>query len=215
MTKRLEIAFAITAILSLIMRLQLVNYWALLSLLSFSGLAVLYFPVWGFSIFNLKHKSTPITENKKNLKPIVSISGIAISILCTGIAFRLLYLPGSIVIHSAGLVSTSIVLLILTLNSDFRNLYRNIIIRASLLIGLALILLIVPEVVRIKIQFKNHPEFIELYEESIRNPDDEELKEKVEIERHRLTMSEEEFKNYIEYNKELKGNNKTLHNNGL
>jgi len=176
----------------------------------------MYFPLWGYSIFNLKYKSTPLeplSDGKKGFKSIVVAGGISLSILCTGIAFRLLHLPGSIVNLSVGLASTSIVLLILILNTNFRDLYRNIIKRGLLLVGLAIILLVVPEIVRIKIQFSDHPEFIELYEQSISNPDDEELKEKVDLERHRITMSEEDFKNYQQFKQELKDNSGTLNNN--
>ncbi|MBS2213662.1 hypothetical protein KEM09_19795 [Carboxylicivirga mesophila] len=212
MIKKLEILFAITAIASLIMRLMLINYWALLSILSFFGLAFLYFPIWGFSIFNLKYKNTPIVDDKKNLKAIMVIGGIAFSILCTGIAFKLIHIPSSTINLSIGLVSTSIVILIITLNPKLRGLYRNIIMRGALLIGLALTLLIVPEIVRTKIQYKDHPEFIDLYEQSLSNPEDEELKEIVDLERHRITMNEEEFKAYQKFRQELKENNKTLDN---
>jgi len=62
--------------------------------------------------------------------------------------------------------------------------------------------------VTIKIQFRNYPEFIELYEQAEKNPEDKVLKEKVDLEYHRLTMPKEEFEYYKTIEKK-----KTLPNN--
>ena len=72
---------------------------------------------------------------------------------------------------------------------------------------------LLPSLTLDRIQYRNYPEYIKAYEEYLENPENEELRNKMELEFNRATMSEEDFKEYLKFEEEINKKN-TLHNNG-
>ena len=50
----------------------------------------------------------------------------------------------------------------------------------------------------VKFQYRNHPDYIEAYTNYVADPRNEELYRKVELERNRIRLTDEEFKRYEE-----------------
>ncbi len=65
-------------------------------------------------------------------------------------------------------------------------------------------LTLIPDLTFAKFQFRNHPDYIRAYEKHLKNPEDQELKTKMELEYNKATMEEEEFKMYLKYYQESK-----------
>jgi len=155
--------------------------------ISLTTLALLYYPI-GFFYFN----SIPIGKifKKKAYKGLTVLRGIGsfgggliFSILCIGILFKLLQLPGAKFMLSTGsalgLLFLIIILIKYLMNKESAFL-KSMAIRATLIVGLAFILFVTPGLTLVKLFYRNNTEYIKAYEQAARNPDDKALQLKAE-----------------------------------
>ncbi|WP_320018999.1 hypothetical protein [Labilibaculum manganireducens] len=200
--RKLEKIVGLLAIVSVILKFLLIPYSGISLSLSILTLAVLYYPL-GFAFFNriqlrqiLKKESY---NGKSTLKIIGAVGvGLALSILCIGILFKLQHYPFSLTILKAGMFLASIasLIVIVQLLKTKNSFYKKILNRVSIIGGISLLLLFVSDLNIVKIQYRNHPEYIKAYEAYLKNPDNEEIQKKLGIESHKATMSEQEFDEY-------------------
>lgn len=193
-----EKILAIAFVLGIILKFSLVGIGDEIALFSMLILACIYYPL-GFLFFNqirlrnvFKKKAY---ENITTGNIVVGVLvGIALSIICIGILFKLLILPGAGEMLMIGVVSTVflsvVVATIKSLNTKF------ILIR---MLSLALLgggLFFTSELSMVKLQYRNHPAYIDAYVKYKEDPRNEILRNKLDFEDHRVWMSEEEFKEY-------------------
>ena len=204
---KLEKILGLVAVVSLILKLLLIPFSGTVLTISLLTLALIYYPL-GFAFFNgirlreiLKKESY---KGKSALRILGAIGvGMALSMLCVGILFKLQSWAYSNTNLSAGLFFTVIALIVVMIGlikkkDDFhKTIFKRIIIFG----GLGLFLLFIPELSIVKFQFRNHPDYIKAYEIYLQNPDNLESQEKLDYEFNKATMSEKEFNEYI---KELK-----------
>ncbi|NOX46290.1 MAG: hypothetical protein GXO89_04855 [Chlorobi bacterium] len=127
--------------------------------------------------------------------------GMGLSAICLGILFKLEHWPGSNFNLMIGLVTTLIVSIIALIKffKSKDNYYKQILKRTAIIGGLGLLLTAVPDLTLQKIQYRNHPEYIKAYEEYLSNQENKELKQKLELEYKKATMTEKEFEIYQKY----------------
>lgn len=203
--KKLEKILGILIILALILKLVLIPGANILTVISLSILACIYYPL-GFAFFNgIRLREVFKKDSYKGISAMRIIGtiglGMGLAVICIGILFKLQHWPGGDTNLIAGLATTLIILIIalikyLKSKSDY---YKPIFTRIAIVGGFGLILTIIPDLTITKIQFRNHPVYINAYEDYLENPQNEILRKKKEVEYHRATMSDEEFKKYMDY----------------
>lgn len=161
--------------------------------ISLTVLAAIYYPL-GFFYFNSisiggvfkiqSYKGISLTRGIGTFG-----AGLTFSILAIGVLFRLLMLPGAGEMIIIGL-TTGILLVIVASVKFWRNnkseLLKGILTRSVIWIALAGILILTPKATLVKIFYRNHPEYVEAYEQAVMNPDDEELQYNLEKAREKL-----------------------------
>lgn len=200
--KRTEKILGILIVISLLMKLTFTTGGNVIFSLSMLILAAIYYP-FGFAFFNEIRLKKIFDKNSYKgisaLRMIGSIgAGIALSILCIGILFKIQYWKGSTVNLSVGIVISVIVLIIafIQYSKSKSEFYTKIFKRIAILGVIGLLLFFIPSMTIRKFQYRNHPEFIKAYENYIKNPQDIELQRKLDLEHNRIKMRKEHFEMY-------------------
>ena len=207
MTK-LEKFLGILILISLILKFALIPFGGVLFMISLAALTFIYYP-FGFAFFNGIRLRQIFRKNSYKgisaLKIIIAIgAGIGLTFTCTGILVKLQHLSVFDMSLIVGLGISSLMLMIALTGwtqskSDF---YKRILKRIAIIGGLVLITAIVPDLTITKIQFRNHPDYIKAYEAYLKNPDNEEIRDKMYNELNKATMSEKEFEEYMKHRNE-------------
>jgi len=198
-----ENILGLTFLAGLIMKFAFIPGAGMLITVSILSIAVMYYFL-GFALFNQIPLNTIF--NKDSYKGISKLrilgavgTGIGISMICNGVLFKIQNWPSGLSTLDLGLVLTSIVLLI-SLYKFFKtrsNFYVLIFKRIAVIGILGLILFFTPALAIVKFQFRNHPDYIKVYEQYVNNPKDEILRQKVEIEYSKATMTDQAFEKYM------------------
>jgi hypothetical protein len=158
----------------------------------------------GFALFNeipLRAIFKKDSYKGKSSRRIIGAigAGIGISMICNGILFKLQDWPFALSSLGWGLVLTSIILVIAIVKFfKARSNYYILIFKRIAVIGIiGLILYFTPALTIVKFQFRNHPDYIKVYEQYANNPKDEMLRQKLGIEYRRATMTQRDFENYM------------------
>jgi len=203
MTK-LEKLFGILILISLVLKLNILPYGGILLTVSMMAL-VFYYLQFGKAIFNdieLKKslKKDSYKEVPNSLITISKATGIGLSFVCVGILFKLNHWGSSSMIFLVGL---GIILLISAVTmigwiKSKNETYKRILSRTLIIGGFGLIMVMIPSLTITKVQFRNHPDYIKVYEAYLQDQDNEEIREKLDIEFNKVTMSEKEFEDFME-----------------
>ncbi len=191
--KKLELITAIGGLLGLMFRYLHVPVSSLLAVLGISLLGVLYF-LFGFALFNgigfggiLKKESYRDTNA---LRILIAIGlGISLSILVTGLLFKLQLYPGAGTMQVVGLIGTGSIALIATFfalrqwNNYFRRIFKRVLVWGVL--GFAVYLF--PNSILVDTYYANDPDYARMKKKVLAHPDDEELQQKLrEMDRKRI-----------------------------
>ncbi|MEQ9097489.1 MAG: hypothetical protein RJQ09_11625 [Cyclobacteriaceae bacterium] len=190
--KRIEQATVGMSIIGVLMKLFLFEEGNTVLGLSLTFLAIIYYPL-GFFYFN----SVPIAKifDRKSYKEITILKGIGafgagviFAILCVGVLFKLLQLPGASEMLIIGLTSGAILFVVILfkyrINKNSRY-SRKILIRSIIWLPISSLLYLTPGLTLVKIFHRNDPEYIEAYERAAMSPSDEELWRKADEARKR------------------------------
>ena len=202
--KNLEKVLGLLIIIGLVMKLFLIPFGGVLTILSLSTLACVYYP-FGFAQFNgIRFRDIFKEISYKGFSKWQIIGGVSLGIglavMCMGILFRVQEWPGSGVILSAGLLITCIVLIVALIkySKTKSEYYTPIFLRIAIIGGLGLTLFILPKFAFTKFQFRNHPAYIKAFEDSVNDPQNEELRKIEQLEYNRATMPDELFQMYVD-----------------
>lgn len=201
--KSTEKILGLTFFAGLIMKFTLLPGAGVLITVSILSIAIMYYFL-GFALFNqIPLRAIFKKDSYKGKSPLRIIgaigTGIGISLICNGILFKLQDWPAGLSSLGIGIVFTSIVLVIATVKFfKTRSNYYVLIFKRIAVIGiLGLVLFLTPALAIVKFQFRNHPDYIKVYEQYNNNPQDEMLRHKVGIEYRKATMTKEDFENYM------------------
>ncbi|MGV8830325.1 MAG: hypothetical protein ACWA6U_18665, partial [Breznakibacter sp.] len=111
-------------------------------------------------------------------------TGIALNISILGIVFRFLRYPGASFLLLTGLVLTSIIAIISLIKKqrDIDGYYVSLLKRIAIFGTLCLVLVVMPYKIWLKINYPKNPEYVEAIMKSRANPDDPELRKKIDEE---------------------------------
>lgn len=203
--KKIELILGALAAIALLMNFNLITGGALLGILAIMLLACLYWP-GGFPLLNniplrnLFRKDT--YKGMSSIRIIGSaLAGMAFSLVCVGVLFKVQHWSGADMNLKTGLISTASVFVVslIKFSSTKAELYRNTIVRSIIygIVGIAALSVSVEDLERFT--YRNHPKYLEVYEQHLADPKNERLWKELEIEHHRATFSPEMFEIYMEH----------------
>lgn len=204
----LEKLLVTLAVVGVILKFSFVLGGDELLFLSMSVLSCLYY-LFSFLFFNripLRNIFKRDAYNGVSAWTIVTtaVCGLGLSIICIGSLFKLLTFMGANQMLAIGLGITAVILAI----SVIRFLRKRdptekvMLWRTGIALIVALTLLLTPNVSIIRLQYRNHPAYIEAYSRYLQEPTNEALIRKKDLEYHRITMSPEEFTLYEKMRKD-------------
>jgi hypothetical protein len=205
---KLEKIIGITALVGLILKyLLLISGGGILITLSLVILADLYF-LFGFALFNqIEFKQIFKSDSYKEITKeqiIGSIGvGIALSMIFVGALFKFSHWPDSLVLLIIGtLISlvAAIVFLIKYFKSK-QNYYIRVLKRIAIIGTLGLILMCISDLTLARIQLRNNVDYVKAYGEYQKDPQNIELRKKMNLEYYKATVSKEEYELYLERTK--------------
>ncbi len=201
--KKFEKIILILIVIALIMKFSLIPGGSVLVGISLTILSIIYY-LLGFAFFNgIRLRHVFKKQSYKGISALRVIGGIGtgmgLSTIIIGIQFKLLHVAGADMMLKVGLGTTIVILFIafikfLKAKDEF---YKLIFSRIAIIGGLGLILAVLPALTLTKIQFRNHPEYIEAYKEFLNDPQNEELRKKKDEEFLKTTMTDEEIEMYM------------------
>lgn len=165
-------------------------------------ISCIYYP-FGFLFFNQIKLRNVFKKNAyahtNTLKIVMGIvAGLASAIVCIGGLFKILHLTGANEMLFLGLVFTALSLAVATTlvitKKDTTS--KFILTRLPIMAVIGMILFFTSELSLVKLQYQNHPAYIEAYTEYLKDPRNEQLLKKRELEYYRIILSPEEFKEY-------------------
>ena len=190
--KKAEIIIGILSLIGLALNILLVPGGNIVIILTMGMLSLLY-GYFSFALFNgIKFRAIFKKESYKGISTwrIVGAvgAGLALSMSVIGMLFKFQSWPGAVVELEFGLFWLFIVTIIgtikyLTTQSEY---YTGILKRVALYGGIALLLALMPKTAWVEIKYRNHPAYLQALKESINNPGNKELWEKVQIERNKM-----------------------------
>ncbi|MDP4227049.1 MAG: hypothetical protein Q8910_11775 [Bacteroidota bacterium] len=200
---KLEKILGIIVVIGLILKFSMISGGGILLTLSLMTLACLYYPL-GFALLNqIGFKQIFKKEAYKGLSALRIIgaigAGMAFSAICVGILFKLQYWTGANIYLIAGLVP-SLIVLVIALIKYFKakgEFYIGILKRIAIIGTFGLLFICISDLTIVKIQFRDHPDYIKAYEMYLDNPQDKELRQKLHVEHLKATMSKEEVEMYL------------------
>jgi hypothetical protein len=131
-------------------------------------------------------------------------AGIVLSILAIGILFKLLDMPGAGNMLIIGIPCTIFMLCVAGVYSQppRKQLSKATFTRLLIFLALGIAVYMTPPMTFAKMQYREHPLYIQAYENYQQNPQDPELIHKLDLERKRIILSKEEFEMYEKYKRE-------------
>lgn len=190
-----EIILGSTFLAGLVMKFTFTPGGGTLIVVSILSISLIYYFL-GFALFNQIPLKTIFKKDSYKGISYLRIfgavgAGFGISMICNGILFKIQNWPLGLSSLGMGLALTSIVLVIAIFKyiKTRSNFYLPIFKRIAVIGILGLILFLIPEMAIVKFQFRNHPDYIKVYEQFVNNPKDEMLKQKLGIEYQKATMT--------------------------
>lgn len=204
----LEKLLIIATVIGVILKFSVIRGADELIFLALSLLACLYY-LFSFLFFNripLRNIFKTAAYNAVSAWTIVTtaVGGLGLSIVCIGSLFKLLILMGANQMLAIGLGITAVILAISVMRflrkSDPTS--KFILWRTGIAAIVALTLLLTPNLSIIRLQYRNHPAYIDAYSRYLEEPTNEALIIKKDLEYHRITMTPEEFTLYEKMRKD-------------
>ena len=202
--KLLEKILAILILIVFVLHLILVPFSGALLTIFLLIIALIYYP-FGFAFFNnIRLRNIFKKKSYKGISVLHIIGaivvGMALSVICVGILFKIQGYPMANFLLTDGLISSVIILIIglikyLKSKSSYYSFMLN---RIAIIGGIGLLFLFISDLTLVKIQFKNHPDYVKAYQEYRTNPKTPESEKKLKMEYMRATLSEEGFRIYQE-----------------
>jgi hypothetical protein len=186
--KKAEIILGAIALTALVLNLLFAPSGSIITVLSLSILSVLYMYL-SFALFNgirLRHIFKKDAYKGVGTMRIIGaiLTGVALAATIVGLLFKFQSWPGATINLSVGLIGLAIALIVCSIKysktkSDY---YTTIFKRIAVYGGLGIIFLILPKEIWLELKYRNHPGYVNALKDSMANPNNQELWDKVEKE---------------------------------
>lgn len=190
--KTTELTLSVLAVVAFILNLLVVSFGSVLVVVSLSLLSLFYFYL-GFALFNdvplqrlFKKDSYQGTSTQRIAGGIAT--GIGITIVLTGVLFKIQTWPGANTNIASGLVVLSAILVIsvimyLKTSSVY---YTRILKRIAIYGALGVVLLLLPKYTILEFKYRNYPGYVEAVKKAQGSPGNPGLWQKVDEERQKI-----------------------------
>jgi hypothetical protein len=210
--KKTEIIFVILLFIGLSFKFLLLPLGGTITTLSAMSLSILYY-IFGFAYFNqIKLKGIFKKDSYKEasiLRIIGSVgTGIALSTILIGILFKVQKWPLANDSLMVGLL-LSVPILIIVLIKVIKNrapYYKRILLRIFVFGVVGFFFISMSDLGLVKIQFRNHPNYIKAYELYEKEPLNDSLRDNLGLEFKRTYMDDKTFNAYKKYQDSQKAN---------
>lgn len=193
--KTAEKIFGALIIISIVLKLLNISGNGILFTLSTLFLMSLYFYL-GFAMFNdITFKGIFKQQSYKEISTLRIIgsivAGIGLSILLTGILFRLQHWPGANFQLLIGLIFSGIILIIVLIKylKEKSLFYKRVLSRLIIIGGFGLILFYISDYSIDKIRYRNYPDYVKALEDLEQNPDNREFRENADYEYNKIIFT--------------------------
>ncbi len=194
--KKFEIVMVVFAIIGICFKLFNLPLSSMFLFVSLLLLSSMYFYL-GFAFFNnIKLKNAFKSGSYTGIKPLRIVFSVGfgwgLSILVIGILFGFLSYPLESLLIKTGIVTTLLFLILLLVQgkAEIRKKY-GIIIRAAIFLVLGIAMLYLPPYFLDKIQYRNHPDYLEVLIKLKEDPDNEEFAIQFEEEHQKMVLRDE------------------------
>ena len=194
--KKTEKTILIISIIAIFLNFFLVPGGSVLTVMSLSLLAIIYF-CFGITLFtNIRLADLFKTESLKDITTTkifgVVALGFTLSITVLGILFKLLSWPGAAFNLGVGVIGLIIIITIgaIKYSNNKSKFYLLIFKRAFFFGGIGLLLLLTPKSTFIDLKYRNHISYANALKNSIADPTNEDLRKTLIEERTKMEQSQ-------------------------
>lgn len=202
--KNLERILAALIILALIFKYFLIPFGGVIITVSLTFLALLYYPVgvWLFNGVGFRQMFRKSSYKGLSAWRILGsvVVGFTLSVLSLAILFKVQLWPGSETMLLVGVTSSAVVLVVSLIRYfDKKELFYRRIITRTLVFGIigAVLFLLGPYDLE-RVWFRDHPQYLEAIDRYLENPESETLRERMNLEHMKATMTQEELEYHLE-----------------
>lgn len=200
--KTLERILAFVIMVSLILKFNLISGSDILAFFAILSLAGIYYPL-GFLFFNqIRLRDTFKKSSYQNVSALgivfAIVTGLGLSTLCIGAQFKLFNYEGADQMLIIGFFVTGIVFVVSLVRLLKWNVpgSKFILWRIGIIGGIGIVLFFTSSLTIVKLQYRNHPGYVEAYEKHLADPMNETLWKDMELEYKRARLTDEDFKKY-------------------
>lgn len=199
--KIIEILLVVVIILAIIMKILFMPGGDEIIMIAMTTLSMLYF-LGGVLLFNHVGIRAMFKGGLGKLKAYSIVTGlgagVAMSIILTGILFKLLELTGGDELLIIGSFAVGVSLALFTIRylmyKDSSSVYA--IIRTGVTLMVGVFLLLISSMTLIRWQYRDHPAYIQAVQDQYDNPGVDSLWKKRDLERRRVMMPKDAFEKY-------------------
>lgn len=195
--KRFELVMGVLAVLGIILMFLHISGSAVSSVFILSILGLFYF-IFSFALFNgirLRDAFKSESYQDTNLLKIIGaiLLGISISLVIFGIQFKLLFWQGANEQLLIGLLPIGLILIVAVIFyfRDKTEFYNRIFKRIAIYGGLGLLLYLTPTSTLVDIYYRDNPDFAELFNKVLEDPENEELRKQLNQMREEISKKNE------------------------
>ncbi len=187
----------VLAVLGIILMFLHISGSAVSSVFILSILGLFYF-IFSFALFNgirLRDAFKSESYQDTNLLKIIGaiLLGISISLVIFGIQFKLLFWQGANEQLLIGLLPIGLILIVAAIFyfRDKTEFYSRIFKRITIYGGLGLLLYLTPTSTLVDIYYRDNPDFAELFNKVLEDPENEELRKQLNQMREEISKKNE------------------------
>lgn len=187
----------VLAVLGIILMFLHISGSAVSSVFILSILGLFYF-IFSFALFNgirLRDAFKSESYQDTNLLKIIGaiLLGISISLVIFGIQFKLLFWQGANEQLLIGLLPIGLILIVAVIFyfRDKTEFYNRIFKRIAIYGGLGLLLYLTPTSTLVDIYYRDNPDFAELFNKVLEDPENEELRKQLNQMREEISKKNE------------------------
>ncbi|MGB6034811.1 MAG: hypothetical protein WBG42_00990 [Cryomorphaceae bacterium] len=188
--KKPEIILTVLVAVALTMNYLKLPFGGVLSVLSITGLAVYYYPIFPLMLTGNSLNKIFSGAKSKSLLLFAFLTGIGLSILLVGILFKVQLWPMANTLLTLGLFSAVVLMAVnaIRFKKTAKDIFKALLIRCSVGFFLGSLAFMIPNDTLLEHHFGENPSYIDAYKNWKANPNDPSAIEKLEEERLKLNV---------------------------
>ncbi len=186
--KKPEIILTALVVVALTMNYLRIPFGGVLSVLSISGLAVYYYPIFPLTVTGNSLSKLFSGAKSKEILLYAFLTGIGLAILLLGLLFKVQLWPMANELLTVGLFSTVALMAVnaVRFKKSGKEVFKGLLIRCSVGFFVGSLAYMIPNDALLQHHFGDNPEYIEAYREWTQDPNNPEKIERLQKERMKI-----------------------------